>query len=559
MSASSTSRPDRPPPEGVYIKLFCPEGGGDPSSLLRATVQPSIAETEGSAATARSKETGLRCPTPEVVPTTAPSHDSLPEVASGDNRLIPESVNFSYCEESQPNHSDEYVTEMETKGDLLAAQSQRASSNTTWVLGERFCKIVEPLPNPAAEHAQGERNHPGYVIERFQWNDIRGKSIVLNHGIDVPDVPSGYKSEITSWDGRVNYSFREDRGVVLLGRLRDRPRTFTIPHSFSWGAESSRRDRKRLDYAPAVAICTTEDLVLRPQFSGILGLGACMYQDGFRDLLQGCRDPAAEAPSFVWNLRKHLKAVPIEGGIIIYFLLRPQVLSHFTEKGPRLSSYLALQTWPCRQIPRWSPALHVNTASKLWELRLAGINIWCDVEATTASAEALWDKSPTSSVMFDIAVLLNTGASASYFSGFVQQRLRAETVCLSRTVVETLPHQLFAPYYVLRSQAQDRETTVELLFRESGRTISVYVPALGFLYNTHGEGLVWSLPGGTHGDGHGSTKGLLRVNFFQVVYAAFHIPETEDPYIRLAPQSRKEAVEGRYDVPKEEEVTDYDT
>ncbi|KAI0360540.1 hypothetical protein OH77DRAFT_695507 [Trametes cingulata] len=430
-------------------------------------------------------------------------------------------------------------------------------SNTTWVRGEHVRKIVRPLPAPGAERNQRERREPGYVIEQFQRDQIRGKSCLLKHGVSVPHVRGGSTAEITSWDGNVKYGLSANY-IVLLGRLRGGPRQFMIPHSFSWGAQSSWWDPIKLDFAPAVAICGSENLILRTEFDGLLGLGTCKYQEGFRYLLTDHHERALE-PSFAWCLKGYLKAVPMEGGIIVYFLLRPAPPSSQRSKleAARFSSYLAFQKWPCAQVPQWSPALPVAqsaNSSGLWQLRLVGFNIWRKVEATTASVQSLRPKRPAFSLTdIDVVMVLDTGVSASYIPSFMHNKLCAETTFLSQSSVEASVLQLPAPFYVSRLQAQDHETTVELIFRQDDHSnISIYVPALRFLYNTRGEGLVWPMIRGRHpADDKGALTGLLGLNFFQTVYAAFHVPEAEPPYIRLATQSPQETAEGRYDVPQE--------
>ncbi|KAI0372092.1 hypothetical protein BV20DRAFT_964817, partial [Pilatotrama ljubarskyi] len=131
------------------------------------------------------------------------------------------------------------------------------------------------------------------------------------------------------------------------------------------------------------------------------------HQDAFAHAL---RAPAlaVKMPSFAWKLVDSMDTVPEERGIIMYFLLRPQPSSEDGTQTRRVKSYLALQSWPCRHIPRWSPQLRVIGGSRYWKLFLKSIKIWSDVEATTASAESLRGRIPASHTEVNIAVILDT-------------------------------------------------------------------------------------------------------------------------------------------------------
>ncbi|KAI0660042.1 hypothetical protein C8Q70DRAFT_72097 [Cubamyces menziesii] len=239
-------------------------------------------------------------------------------------------------------------------------------------------------------------------------------------------------------------------------------------------------------------------------------------------------------------------------------MLRPPPANEDESPVP---SYIAFQRWPCpERQPRWSSKINVDSRTGKWAVTLARLKIWSDVDAVSANPATLARRSPICDVATDKIpgahkFIMDTGATSTYVHKEILTAIR-KAKFLSMNQTNSSSQYPGAPYYVSRDFLQRHDVTVELTFKNTNNSlVSVYVPALGFLYNSLGEGLIWEAPANSGGQAS-DWSGLLGLNFFQVVYAAFHRPTYHSgiaPYIHLAPQTRADTKAGLYDVPPEKE------
>ncbi|KAI0667512.1 hypothetical protein C8Q78DRAFT_1053464 [Trametes maxima] len=437
-------------------------------------------------------------------------------------------------------------------------------SNTTWIRGEQVRKIVgfqdkPPLSmNSTNSPSSGLPVNSGrgaYQIMRFSSTELHNKSRLLNHHIFVPTVPEGEQTTfITTWQGQVSYGGGQTyKRTILLGRPKDpRLRKFKLQSCFKWNAQQSWLEPLGVDCEIPVAICGTERYILSHALDGILGLGTLRYQNAFRKNAGVTED--GDVPSFLQQISGHLERIPGEAGNILYFMLRPPPSKEGEMGQP---SYLALQKWPTVNEPLWSPKIPVH-GNRKWRIPLKGMAIWHGVDAASANVDTLSSRVPSVQISLDqpLNVILDTGSTLSYLPTDMIVGL------LDDAYINRRPRsgeQNLSPYYVDPAFTQ-KALTVQLNFTAgNGQDASIFVPALSFLYNTRGEGLVWATVTEDPKKKPKNLKpwGLLGINFFQVVYAAFHLPELQgvNPYVRFACQSQIETTRGKYDVPPTRNAT----
>ncbi|KAJ8496396.1 hypothetical protein ONZ51_g1163 [Trametes cubensis] len=418
-------------------------------------------------------------------------------------------------------------------------------SNTTWLRGEHVAEIVPPAQS-SNRSSGGEPTE--FNIKRISYETLLNKPRIFDHGIDRPYIPEGETATMTEWEGCVCYDESANRAVVLGKPTRLEPFTITLPGACNWGDQESWWQELPVQFTPAIAICGSPYLVYGSPCDGILGLGTSKFQSAFGHLYRH-RDvpPEAFIPSFSVALERKLMVKENDPGVVFYFMLRPPPDD---EDEPPAPSYLGLQRWPCARQPKWSPRIDISPSGGPWLATLAHLRVWEDVEPTSADPETLARRSASCNIAIDNqwTFSMDTGASSSYFPKDALDAIRAIHFISSRPT-DRSEQVAGASYYASPAFWRKNDVTVELIFQNTDQTtVSVYVPALGFLYDTKGEGLVWEAPSAHAKAG----SGILGLNFFQVVYAAFHSPPSASnlaPYIHLAPQTRADTSAGLYSVP----------
>ncbi|KAI9065595.1 hypothetical protein FKP32DRAFT_1684870 [Trametes sanguinea] len=426
-------------------------------------------------------------------------------------------------------------------------------SGTTWVRGLNACKIVEVLqpPPPSKAATKTGANAPQgvikYKVERqTPISSYSRRSQLCGDDIKFP-LPKDEKSSviISEYDGIVRYGFRPDaRTIVLL--LPKFERTFVLENFYGWTSTAGKswREPIKLAYKPGVAICGDERDLYAPVFDGILGLGTLLHDPSFEKLYHddplSAATPGLGAPSFLTALANQLKRKPGgESGIVVFFLLRP----------------------PLPSLDRRKSLIPVVDRNNLgyWQVFVETMRIWYKIDPVTATPGTLGKKKAALEIPINRLLMLDTGASCSYLYSRAYTALVGAYKRTDKPVFVRPPSgkSKFMPFYYPAANLDD-PMTVEVVFRTNDKPVNVFVPAQGFLYNSLGEGLVWNSP---HGRSSESSypSGILGINFFQVVYASFYLPDRGsdlNPYIRLAPQTTAETDQGHYSVPPPEETED---
>ncbi|KAI8976425.1 hypothetical protein BD414DRAFT_168568 [Trametes punicea] len=397
-------------------------------------------------------------------------------------------------------------------------------SNTTWVRGDNVRRIVDGADSASSE----------FDVERFTEDELRGRSTLINYGHCI-SVPAGQRVKVKKSDwAHVEYGVSKYTHLLLT--QADTPRSFTIQGCFEWGGNPQRSWRVPISfqYPIGVAVAGQPSVALNQHYDGILALGNRKYQGALRTEIDAASARNMNVSSFLVELAAQLRKPVWQPGeasnalVVMYFVLRAPIW--------KLPSYLAWQSWPGEAVP-WSHKIYVNPADGKWTVKLQSLSIWlvADTTLTPEGVPNFWSAVPDATIScFAWEFTLDTGSSLSYFPDHILteifQRLGLQSH--GKDTSATLPSPYHLPQAVTNPRASGA-VRFEFTSFATGTVVPVDTSTYSFLWNDSGEGLIWGANLGRPDLGTPRRPGILGLNFFNVVAAAFHLPKDdyEPPWV----------------------------
>ncbi|KAH9847054.1 hypothetical protein C2E23DRAFT_536341 [Lenzites betulinus] len=413
-------------------------------------------------------------------------------------------------------------------------------SSVSWLVGRNCCLIYH--------NANGEMSLTPANFDKSQSPSDKTKSKVIKHSFTWDSEKNEGKVHDNAITGEIIYS---DGSKTLLTLMQKPQRDVMFGDCFAWNEQASWTTQSKMSYQFGVAYATTPWLH-SSCIAGVLGLDLTTYHgNNTFNGYTGDSIPTFTAALIEQRILKPgYSRVGSTQGITFFFAMRP--------KGS-ISSFFALNTWPCNTAPPWTPGISVIPTNNQWAVRL--ISIWFERKTVTSeSTSSGWEVLPKSRYQFSasadsgVEVCLDTGSSLSWLpAGFVQHLrhvvftesagfphagalnsfLNAEGIPINITAHLT-PTQV--TYF--GNECPPDQWRVGLCFKGYTQDyVDVYAPVNPFICtmnnNTgNSEGLICS-------PAKEDSVYILGINFFQAMFVAMHNVRLGQPrraFVRMAPQ-----------------------
>ncbi|KAL7277997.1 hypothetical protein ACG7TL_007950 [Trametes sanguinea] len=349
---------------------------------------------------------------------------------------------------------------------------------------------------------------------------------------------------------------RTQRVVDTLGKsnlfvnMPLKPRAWTVSAAYGWSGTPTRSKWSPIELKScdciAVAVAGSRSVVMNDAYDGTVGLGISRYPLGFHQATsllppEGPSPPArVDIPSFIDTLvaQGKLPAAPLDDAT----QQRPKLIMYFVIRAYNQGkSYLALQDWPFEgpNHPQWSPKINVVPGHRSqWTLALQEIKMWLDLDEEEKKRPFQTADSKSATISIDLSAwpfYLDTGTASSYFPRVILNEIidkvglcrvdKGEDVSLSTGFYRRPP-----------GYNRDESAIMQWTFWSDGAPVSIKTDLRQFLADRRGDGIVWPRELGSIVSSN-RLPGILGLNFFHCIYAAFYLPEdpSDSPYVRLSP------------------------